>query len=315
MLSPASRDSVKTSVFSWQPLSYFALNNPRDTVFACNKRIRLCNDVSIDPTRDTLIAWNPIGARAHGFIPVSVGFFFKNKIPTPAFFIGLKYDSLPQGHGASEIRIYRFDQSTGDWFVEYGSQLDNKANIVYFKTQNLNLPFVAMLDTVSPSVKHAGPFSAAAANLDVDDTFIVADNVSNLSCRFYFSKGEFSYASGDSDARTLTQRSDSLFTIIPALTVCADNGTRAIFIASDGAHFDTVNASRQVIRQQHSDVVASVPLQWLPLHATAAPDSPSLRYALRNFARQGTWKYDNTAFRVFAWTPCNLNTKDTNKYL
>jgi hypothetical protein len=311
-----SEDTVKTpSQYTWQKVVYFASNKTSDTIFAFNKEIRLCNDVAIPPTTDTLIYWTTTDAAKDGFIPVSPGFYFKRKNQTPNFFIGMKYDSIPKGYTARDMRIYRYD--AGKWYLDTNvTTLDSAAGIIYVKTRDLTYPFIAMIDTVRPTVTFVGTTdSAVVASQDIEDTFIVSDNISNMSCMFSYAKGENAYTTGDGSKNVLSANKDTITDIIPATMVSEDNGVRAIFVASDGCHNDTVNVSRQVIRNSKSDMVVTEALKWLPLHVTAVPDSPAAQSALYNLAVNGSWKYDNKLFRLFRWYPYSANTDTTDKWV
>jgi PKD repeat protein len=307
------KTTVATHSYSWQEIVYFSLDSLRDTSYAFNKHVRLCNDIPSDPVTDSLAVWSPEDSLKNGFIPVSMGFNFKQKTNSPKFYVGIACDSIPQGNSRN-VRLYRYDGH--NWLVERSSVFDAAANIVYVKTNDLRFPFIAMVDTKKPAVspvgKDDGPILSGTA---IKDTVVVGDNISNMECTFRCAKGANAFSEGDSVDTILTSKSDTLIFTIPANYVNEDNGVRAFFVASDGANADTVNFSRQVIRSQGSDVVTADAMQWTPLHVTAMPDSPAASYALRNFAKNGAWHYDPAAFRMFRWLPCSLNVNTTDKWI
>jgi PKD repeat protein len=305
--------SIAVPSFTWQEIVYFKANGARDTSYAFNKRIRLSNDVAGDPIKDTLIAWFPLDAVTNGFIPVSVGFYFKRKNPSPSFFIGLRCDSIPKRYSADSVRIYRYDN--GAWLVEANSACDPVTDFVSVKTRDLEKPFIAMIDTVRPAYTHLGTLEPIIAGRPIADTFVVNDNVSNMRCSFRYAKGANSYAEGDSNDTVLTLKMDTVVNTIQGSTVSEDNGVRALFIISDGVHTDTMNISRQTIRTQRSDAFMAGAMQWMPLHATALPETSDIRHALRNFSVKGAWSYDPSAFRLFRWYPSAQNAQTTDKYI
>jgi hypothetical protein len=313
----SSRDTVRTpSAYTWQKVTYFRLNDSTDTVYAFNGRIRLTNDIPIDPTSDTLYNWTSSEAARDGFIPVSTGFYFKVRNQTSSFYIGVKYDSLPQGHSRHEIRMYRYHSGAG-WYVDTGSCLDSAAGIVYVKTKDLTYPFIAMIDTISPKVAFVGVSDSMAAPSaqDILDTFVVHDNIMNSICEFKYAKGGDGYAAGSNDTLTLSDTTATLGYIISAGMVSEDNGVRAIFVASDGVHRDTTNVSRRVVRSSKSDMLVTTAQQWHPLHVTAEPDSPYTSNALHNLWEQGVWKYDATQFRLFRWYSYSGNADSISKWV
>ncbi|MGB7569297.1 MAG: PKD domain-containing protein, partial [Chitinivibrionales bacterium] len=310
------KDSIMTPSYTWQGVVYFRPDSVRDTAYAFNKRIRIVTDIPFDSMTDTLIAWPaPPDAAKNGFIPVSVGFYFKQQsAQSPYFYVGIACDSIPKKYSIASVRIYQY--AGGCWTVEQSSGTDAVNNIVYVKTRDRADPFIAMIDAVPPAVTPSGKADGPAlSNQPIADTVMVSDNICNMHCAFRYAKGANSYSEGDSVDTILNSKSDTLVFTVPGSVVSEDAGVRAMFIASDGANADTVDFSRQVIRGKQSDAVTTDALQWMPLHVTAMPDSPSARFALRNFAVNGAWKYDPKAFRMFRWFPCSLNVGATDKWV
>jgi len=306
---------LTTPSMTWQTISYFRPDSLPDTAYAFNRRVRLCTNIPGDSIVDTLAVWDPPDSLVNGFIPLSVGFYFKHKTPSPAIYIGVKCDSIPKAYSSGSVRLYRFDGS--GWMVDRGSLFDSATNIVYVKTRDLSTPFIAMIDVKKPAASPpVGAHTPVLSGQTISDTVVISDNIDNPECFFRFAKGGNSYFLGDSLDSIALSKSDTMVVTIPGSAVNADNGVRALFIVSDGVYADTVDLSRQVIRDKGSDVVTTNPLQWIPLHVTAMPDSVSAAFGLRNFTpANGTWKYDPTVFRLFRWYPCTLNVKSTEKWL
>ena len=312
--SPPVKTTIPVPSFTWQEIVYFKLESVRDTSYAFNKRVRLCSDVSGDPVTDSLVTWSPADSAQNGFVPVSIGFSFKQKSNSPKFYVGIRCDAIPQRYSFGKVRLYRYDGEK--WLVERNSVFDTAAQIISVRTNDLTNPFIAMIDTGKPSAspvgKDVGPILSGR---EILDTVVVNDNISNVRCTFHYAKGAKAYAEGDSVDTVLTSKSDTLIFTVPEDQVTGDNGVRAFFVASDGVNADTINLSRQVIRNVQSDIVTTDAMQWMPLHVTAMPDSQTARYVLRNFEKNGAWQYDPTEFRLFRWRPCSLNVGKTDKWV
>jgi hypothetical protein len=312
--TPASRDTVRMPPLSWQKISYFSPNDPADTVYAFNRRVRLCNDVVIPTTADTLKHWSPADSLLKGFMPVSIGFSFSSRIPSPAFFVGLRCDGIPSNRSIGDVRIFRFN---GDlWSVESSVGTDRAAGYVWVKTRDIGAPFIAMIDTMKPIyqiVSH--PAEAIHALQPVADTFIVADNISNLRCSFKFAKGGNAFDENRRIDTVLSAYRDTLVLSTPGEFASEDNGLRAYLILDDGINRDTAVVSRSVIRDQLSDVIATGSQKWLPLRVTAYPDSPNVKTGLKAFSTKSGWKYDPNAFRLFRWHAYGGNSGKSDKWV
>jgi hypothetical protein len=149
----SSAGVVKTPSFTWQSITYFT--KTIDTVYAFNREIRLINqpgDVSV--TANVVRLFVPVSQAVAGFIPVSVGFEFSEKDRGTPFYVGLKIDSIPPGSRFTDIRIYR--DSSGV-IVSTGNTItyDSTARYVSVLTNNLDFPFVALIDTTANGVRRS----------------------------------------------------------------------------------------------------------------------------------------------------------------
>jgi hypothetical protein len=309
-----SMDSLRTPSFSWQNIKY------GDTVAAVafNRKVRLM-DSTADQILDTLDYMQPLASVLRGFIQVSIGFGFRVKSPGPALYVGLRYDSIPPGRALGEVRMYRYDAASQSFMLDTNAALYDTVNhYVSVRTNNLTLPFIAMIDTMRPQVSPLGTGldSAVASNQDVTDSFYISDNISNVKCRIEYAKGGSSYDDGYRAKDTvLSSRTDTIPFTIMGDFVSFDNGLRAHLIVSDGVHIDTIDVSRRVVRGAGSDPVSTDPKNWCPLSVSAYLDSPAVRSALRVFNVNGVWRYDPVQFRLFRYINAGGNPGDTNEYV
>jgi PKD repeat protein len=313
--SPAGFDSVHVPAFTWQSVVYFSKQN--DTVFAFNNEVRLLNtpgDSSI--THNTLYYYTPAPVMLAGFVPTGIGFSFKNQSAGVPFYVGIKVDTIPPGYSLSNVRIYR-QTATGAWLV-VGSPvlLDTVGRYVYVLTNQLDLPFVAMVDTTHPRASVLpGAYDLVAAGQGFSDTIVVRDHLSNVSWWLRDAKGGSSLAAGDiSQSGTLSDTLGTIAVSVPGGNVSPDNGVRVILYLSDGSHLDSVDLSRSVVRDT-SGIVRTVEQTWTPLATTMILDTQDIKSVLTAFTNKGTWKYDNTVFRIFRWLPGPANLSSTSKWV
>ena len=312
-----SEASIKLPAFvSWQTVEYFT--KYPDTVTAFGGRVRLANDSGdITPTVDTLVYDKTPGSGLNGFVPVSIGFHFAQKLASEPFHIGIAFDtaSIPKGYNAGDVRIYH--DSAGTWFVERGTLIDRARKIAWVLTRNLDFSFRAMIDTLPPVVKVLDPTTATVrGGVALSDSFALSDNVANMAWSFHYAKGEDAYGAGDSSWGVTRRARDSTVTTIPGIMVNQNNGTRALFIVSDGVHSDTENVSRQVYCDSTLNVVRTKEISWFPLQVGTTLDSNHAHYVLRDLAQPGEqWYYDNTKFRLYYWYPYAGNSDSVNKWV
>jgi hypothetical protein len=143
---------LRTPSFTWQNVKYGGGN---DTEFAFNKSVRLVSDSTVDLTTDVLDYVRFTAADLTGFIPVSIGFSFREKNQSSPFFIGVRYDSIPSGHTPGEIRMYRYDAASSSFMLDTDAAVYDAVNqYVSVRTKHINSSFIAMIDTMSPQALH-----------------------------------------------------------------------------------------------------------------------------------------------------------------
>ena len=308
---------LKTLSFSWQAINY----GDSVSAYAFNRKIALLDSVP-NITTNTLDYIQPPANALQGFIQVSIGFNFSGTILGPAFWVGLHLDTVPPGYSPSQIRIYRYDSTSNSMMLDMNPQNLNMQNgYISVRTNHLSLPFIALIDTMSPIVT-AMPTgiardSALAGGQNVAISFAVSDNISNATYRLQYTVGGNSFGVDSSTHTDVieTKQIDTLRDTILGDYVSRDAGLRACIIASDGVHFDTTNLSCPAIRKGSSDLTSTFAGQWKPLYATALPRNPQVTYALRGLDKKGAWNYDQSQFRLFRWWADTGNANDTNKWV
>jgi PKD repeat protein len=302
---PTSRavDSLKVGQFTWQSVTYFS--KEKDTVFSFNNKIRLLNTPGdLSRTPNTVVYTSPAGATAGAFVPVSIGIDFRVKDPGLPLYIGLKVDSVPQGHTLADVRIYRRN-AAGLWFIDENPlTYDSSGMYVSVLTNQIGQPFFAMVDTRSPTEKVISiTTTTIKPDIGYSDTIQLSDNIANLRWRFLSAKGGAAYADGDTNqSGVLSDTTGMAIVTIPGSSVSQDNGVRAVLIVSDGVHVDTVELWRSVARSS-SGVLRTEELKWAPLSTAYILDTTEMRNALAMYASDdGSWTYDPKYFRVFKWT-------------
>ena len=310
--------AISPSYTSWQTVTYF--NAPHDTVLAFGGRVRLINEnvLDITPTIDTLRVYTAPAATLNGFVPVSIGFTFAVGLASYPMHVGLKVDSslVPKGYTLQNVRIYRQD-STGAFSVMYNTDIDTADWIVSVLTKDLDDPFIAMVDTMAPTVRVlSSTKNPETAGSVVYDTLEITDNIVNDSWVYRFAKGGNAYLPGDTLSGTTRKAKDTVYVKIPALDVTNSAGVRAIFVANDAVHFVTRDLSRQVIRDSAANTISTAAMKWTPLWVTTTLDTSPANIVLEDLGTKSGWTYDIMKFRLFRWLSYdgNANNPD-NKWV
>jgi PKD repeat protein len=313
--TPLGMDSVRVPPFTWQNVVYFSKEN--DTVFAFNNKVWLLNSPGdLSSTHNTVVYFAPAPAVMPGLFPASIGFTFKKTVGGFPFYVGLKVDSVPAGYTFGDVRIYHLT-SAGLWVLDnHPFSADSASRYVSVLTNQLDLPFMAMVDTMKPVVTGPGNVGdPVVADLSISDTVIIHDNIANVTWRYKTAKGGASFTSGDiSQGGMLSDTTDTIAVTIPGEFVNQDNGVRAFFIVSDGIHIDTLVLSRSVIRD-NCGIVRTVELKWTPLPVSMVLDSVEAKQRLKTVAGGTTWKYDTYKFRLFRWYPDSANAGSKDKWV
>jgi PKD repeat protein len=308
-------DSVKIPAFTWQNVDYFTKDN--DTVYAFNNKIRIINtpgDVSF--TQNKVIYYPLDTLKLSGLLPVGIAFEFKDKSAGFPFYVGIKVDTIPLGYSFSDVRIYRIN-SQGLCVIDTKPfYADSVLRYVSVLTNQLEFPFVAMIDTVAPVAFVSQEVNKPIMpDKSITDTIQIHDNIANVKWQFKVTKGGSSFEAGDTtQSGELSDTFDVAVVTIGQQYMSIDNGVRAILIISDGMHKDTINLSRTVIRDT-CGVLRTYEMKWTPLSIAMDMDTVEIKGVLKSLVSKDEWNYDTKKFRLFKWYPNELNKNKDSKWV
>jgi PKD repeat protein len=296
---------VQSPYFNWQAVHYFA-QAPGDTNFVFNGNIWLVTDgvTDLTPTNGVIRLFQPAPASLAGFIPVGVPFYFDpNKIEqSRPFTIKFRCGTLPSGRTLSQVKIYRWEN--GAWFVDRSTAVDSTGYVlIKTKFQDINYPFMALIDTQDVSLRISAHTDTVSARSDLIDTLYISDNTGNVSWSYSYARGGEAYGAVLPHG-TLNGTSDAIpISIAGYQYVSPDNGLRAMVTVSDGMHNDTINVSRQVSRVDSADfeTVFTDAMKWTPLRVTATLSNPDINAMFRYISDGQQFTYDIKKVRLFRW--------------
>lgn len=293
--------------FTRQIVTYFEPG--KDTVFANNRKIRLWTEISDNPTTDTLKI-NPVTS-IKGFVVVNPGFYFSKKENTRGFYVGLSYASLPLKYNYSQVRFFRGDSSFATVDTNPPSY-DTLNKYVYINTNDLNDPFMLLIDTVPPNViAPSRTITAAYQKSDIQDNFRVSDNVNNV-------KWSYFYSANDGKGKTIdgyfnASRKDTTITI-PKENVGNETGVRIILKVTDGTHTVSYNLSRRILVAE-ADGFYINPQKWTPVSTNFDLDETSVSELILKKLKSTDSLYDKRYTRIFQWLPTVKNATSTDKWV
>lgn len=309
-----SRGTVRTGPAYRQAVTFFDTSSVNDTVSVFNGTVILWKDSTFTgrpPVRDTLEIVS-MGGVPEGMIVLGRPFLFRQADSTLPFFIGMHVDSLPDGCDIEDVRIY--DVGEGTPAVLRETAFDPERSVVYVKTANLRQTFVAMIDMQVPEI---GVESDTASFVLGDETLVdsvtVADNIMNITWKYYYSRGDkvpLLRGSGIIDL------SGSLLLAIPdsLQVISSDYGFRACLVIEDGVHYDTVNLSRVVLREE-SDIMITESNVWMPLHATADLKDKKAETLISRLSPDDSAFYDQQQMRLYRWITYSGNVRENDKWV
>jgi hypothetical protein len=277
-----------------------------DTIYGLSRLVRLRRDLQAgaDLYVQAKLLLVQLPVESSGCIPVSSAFRFdqRNAPPLPLW-VGVRYDSIPAGFSAGDIRIYHYDATGALWLVDtLRTEADTAGRYVSVRINaaDCRYPFIAMIDTVRPELLLLSDTAAAVpAAKDIAVKIRVRDNIANSALSMRCGRGDEAMLyrkSLSADAAV-----DTLDWVIPGDMVIDAFGVRAKLYSNDGRFIDSVDISRDVIRAE-SDVTVLEYERWMPIGATAVLDSPDVAKALRGLVAPGAaWSYDIYKFRLFRW--------------
>lgn len=307
----SSTDSVEITSLSWEAVSYFE-DDSRIEALDGNAVLWPGSDWPDNLLLEDTLDFVKIGTVPSGFVPVSIGLAFRQH-GSPPFNIGIRYDSVPAGYSATDLRMYRLDADSL-WQVCADVSIDTQDSIVSTKAQPQEKPFVVMIDAVAPLISiSSDTASVPTADTQISDTIGIDDNLGSVTASLLYAKGGAALQVRRVD--TLRSLPGNLIATIPAEFVKGENGVRALVVISDGRHVDTINVSRRV-RRKESVEVATESNEWVPLRVTAKLDNTAVKPVLEGLMGEDTtWQYDNTRFRVYRWFHNESNVNKSSKWV
>ena len=314
----ASTDTLHTPAFVWQAVhADFTVTG--DTLYWVNGKVMFVTPkvtaTNVVTMTATIQAFADTVTNYAGFINVGQSFGLTQIKKQQELEIGLK-TTLPAGWKLNDVLVYRFNAAVGKWYVDTSTQRDTANGYVYVLTNQLDMPFAALIDTMRPFVKVVDMSTAPVKKNDtVNYTVQVSDNVGNLMWSFQSTKGGDPYSRGNSVGKTLTNGIDTARVSIDTGLVGDENGVLARFICFDGRFSDTIDLSRQVVRQI-SDAGVTTALNWVPLRVTGVLDSPQAKRLLHFVDTTAVPpKYDDRYVRLFRRYPYASNIGEKNRWL
>ncbi|MBD3241328.1 MAG: hypothetical protein GF331_12130, partial [Chitinivibrionales bacterium] len=216
--------------------------------------------------------------------------------------------SVPSGYAADDIRLYQL-RSDGSWEVYHEYEHDASRRMVIIEENFLEVDSVIlMIDTQPPSVTlQTNIDDPVVAQTDLSYTVDVSDNVAVLDIVLEYARGEDSTESHPTGINYDTAAGTITATVLGTY-VTNDNGPRVYLSVSDGRHTHTLDLSRQVSRDEASDILTTAG-QWVPLRTTAILDNDALAPVIDGVTGGG---YNNTVCRVYRYFDPNATTDYSN---
>jgi autotransporter-associated beta strand protein len=310
----ATTDStVKVGPPSRQPITFLGTSSSVDTLKIFNDKVILREDPDYNTFAFTdTLAVHDITA-PEGFTVVGIPIAFIHAGRALPFYVGIRITDLPTGVSINDVRIYRDDNGTIS--VEYESYVDSAAEIVYLRTSDLKLPFVAMVDSKQPAVTfHSEPDSIANAEENVVDSLHITDNITNISWTYLYGRGDEVPVARDSGILSGTDVVKRFVIASSSHAISSEFGLRALMVVCDGVNCDTLNLSRSVARK-NSDVFTTSGNIWHPVYPTAYLDEtdPDSLIVSRVDSSEG---YDERYVRLFRWATTKTNSAaDSGKWV
>lgn len=306
---------VRTGHPHRQVVTLFDPDQEGDTISAFNGKVKLWKDNKYTYGTTLIDTLETIDLKSvpKGMIVVGKPFRFKKKSPFPPLNIGIGIESLPSTYSIHDVRIY--SDSSGKLSVNYTTKIDSLGSIVYVSTNNLDLPFMAMIDTMNPEVSFISDTGSYIQGYDsLEDSLFINDNISNVQWSYFYGRG--------AEHPSLRQQSDQYYTgdiirlRIPnnENVVNSETGIRAYLLINDGFNIDTINISRRVLRHK-SDVQTIDSKVWSPVYPTASLFNKSPTTLISKVVDPDTSGYDINDMRLFRWVSYEDNRNSSEKWV
>lgn len=264
---------------------------------------------------DTLRSYTYTGQLPSGFLDVGgVSFQFSNKNhQVPSFTLGLRYTHLPSGVTPDDVGLYR--DSAGSLVVVHGFTRRDSAVWGTLTMDDFAYPFLILADTASPAIEVQSASDTVVEPVKLSTTFRICDNVPNTKWYFFYGSGNEGLPYRDSGF--IDPSRDSGFVCASVIDTSGKifsqfHGFRALVIADDGAHRDTVNVSR-VIRGSQTTKVSITENTWTPLQVSKVLDDQSIETLFSQTTSNNlAWEYDTRKTRLFRY--CSSDTDSCNTW-
>lgn len=306
-----SRKTVRTGSPFRQAVTLFT----DDTVSAFNDGILIWKDrdqPQTDSTVDTVetVTYTPF----EGMVVVGSPFTLNKAAVGYPVHVGFRIGSIPDALSLSDVRIY-YDCS-GVCSVEHETVIDSINRIVSVETENLNRTFIAMIDTIRPSIRL---FSDTGTFIDAStypkDSLRISDNITNLRWSYLYNSGDKLPLKCLDDELTTGDTAFSIVVPESSDIKYETTGLRVLLVADDGPHRDTINLSRSVIRSR-SDQWVIPEQQWTPVYATSCLNNRDASIFVDQIKKNNDIPEYNPRFmRLFKWVEYEGNMDDSVKWV
>ena len=287
-----------------------------DTQSVFSDTIKVWSNVATSVYVDTIDSWTP--PPLEGFIIVGPLFSLRSGTLSSRSSLSFKVKTgdVPNGYSVSDVRLYRYNIYTGGWRIgEGGCAIDSFAGTITFTTNDAELPFAVMIDTVEPVITYNSNDTAAyAPNQAVVDTVFVEDNIENCTVRLLAAPGHLGYSDISLYAVEGSEKGQYI-TTIPAYVADPVAGLRSMVRVSDGKSSVSVNTSRKILRTSaNCDDVITDALNWTPLFVTAQPQKSRMS-DIMSASTNGQWGYDKSRERIIQWLPDSTDKNSNEKWV
>jgi len=305
-----SQNYILTPNFTREPVTFFDPAVIFDTVFAFNQNIILSKDSRFgvkDVFSNTAVFYP--GNHYNGMVVVGNGFYFTQKISTPSFWIGLRYN-VPVGFRADKVKLYR--ENANGVLVEHDATNDTLRKVVSIYTNKTDLPFILLIDTVAPVLNFKGDIDKKASpGKSTADTVTITDNILNAKYQFCYSTGKDPQIIRIDTV--ISGKSQQLILTVPKEFNSIETGIRAELRVTDGNNRIIINLSKQV---QIDKVETRIfPLQWTPFSVSTQLSSTSPDSLIKHLAESDSSSYDGRYARVFYWLPTAGNIAANDRWV
>lgn len=295
----SSLKEVAIPPLTWEAIRLFSVS-VKDTIHLFENRVLLWRDntypASTPQHRDTLNRYTIPKTRLKGFRPNILGFRFSSPVPLPEFYIGFRTDS------ASAIRYTIFRDSSDLLLSEHEARFDTTRQLVFVKTNRIDLPFLLLADTLRPKVTITSDTGSALSSTPYEFSFTITDNTANTAWKVFSGPGDAAVFAGAPTSSGLLHDIAVKQTCKFSTTGAMDEGLRVYLVTDDGTGTDTMNFSRSVARTRCDETTLPAGM-IMPIMTTSKLDSTSCRFALRTlFTRAGN-RYRSSEFRIYKWAP------------